>query len=289
MTHPAVTSGGLAVARELHDFATQRALPGSGVEPKTFWAGLETLLGELAPTNAALLARRDQLQAQLDAQYRAKKAVDESYLREIGYLLPEPAAFQVTHRERGPRDRQHRRAAAGGAGDERALRAQRGQRALGQPVRRALRHRRDRRGRRRDRGGTYNPVRGAKVIAFARSVLDRPRRWRRAATPRRRRTRSRTASSPSPGGRQRDRARRAGEARRLPRRAGRAVGRCCSATTGCTSRSSSTALTPSARPTRPASPTWCSSRPSPPSWTSRTASRRSTPPTRSRSTATGSA
>ena len=60
MNDDPVTTGGLQVARALHDFATQRALPGSGVEPGAFWAGLETLLRELAPTNATLLARRDQ-------------------------------------------------------------------------------------------------------------------------------------------------------------------------------------------------------------------------------------
>jgi malate synthase len=172
MTLPAVTSGGLAIARELHDFATQRALPGSGVSPEAFWAGLEQLLRELAPSNAALLARRDQLQAQIDERYRTKKAVDETYLRDLGYLQPEPEPFQVSTANVD-------REIASIAGPQLVV-----------PVmnaRYALNAANARWGSLYDalygtdaiaeddgatRGGAYNPVRGAKVIAFARKVLD---------------------------------------------------------------------------------------------------------------------
>ena len=81
---------------------------------------------------------------------------------------------------RGRRDRPHRRTAARGAGLERPLCAQRRQRPLGQPLRRALRHRRHPRGgRRRARGSGYNKARGAKVVDIARAVPGRGRAARR--------------------------------------------------------------------------------------------------------------
>ncbi len=96
-----VEVGGIEVARELHAFIEQEALPGTGVEADAFWSGLAGLIRDLAPRNAALLARRDELQRQLDEWHRAHhgKPADpdgyEAFLREIGYLLPEPEPFQV--------------------------------------------------------------------------------------------------------------------------------------------------------------------------------------------------
>ncbi|MFO7706029.1 MAG: malate synthase G [Halopseudomonas sp.] len=97
-----VQVGSLQVAKVLHDFINQQAIPGSGVHADAFWAGFETLLNDLAPKNKALLAKRDALQAKIDAwhQGRAGQAHNaaeyKAFLLEIGYLLPEPDDFQAT-------------------------------------------------------------------------------------------------------------------------------------------------------------------------------------------------
>ncbi|GGD06508.1 malate synthase G [Halopseudomonas salina] len=97
-----VQVGGLQVARVLHDFINHQAIPGSGVDTASFWTGFEALINDLAPKNKALLAKRDDLQAQIDAwhQKRAGQAHDavayKAFLQEIGYLLPEPDDFQAT-------------------------------------------------------------------------------------------------------------------------------------------------------------------------------------------------
>ena len=97
-----VQVGGLQVAKVLFDFVNNEAIPGTGLNPETFWAGADKLINELAPRNKALLAKRDDLQAQIDAwhQAHAGQAHDASayktFLQEIGYLLPEAADFQIT-------------------------------------------------------------------------------------------------------------------------------------------------------------------------------------------------
>jgi malate synthase len=96
--------GGLRVAKILHDFIVEEALPGTGVAPNRFWAGLAALVHEFGPRNRALLEIRDKLQASVDAYHRrnAGKPVDqngyESFLREIGYLVPEPPDFAIRTR-----------------------------------------------------------------------------------------------------------------------------------------------------------------------------------------------
>ncbi len=92
---------GLVVAPVLKSFMEAEALPGTGVDAARFWAGMERILGELAPANAALLRKRDEMQAQIDAWHRAHPAqpIDlrayGAFLEGIGYLLPEPAEVVV--------------------------------------------------------------------------------------------------------------------------------------------------------------------------------------------------
>jgi malate synthase len=96
-----VERSGLRIARELADFIDGAALPGTGLEPDAFWQGVADIFGRFAPRNKALLAKRDDLQAQIDAWHgaRAGLSVDQTeyqaFLRDIGYLVPEPAPFTI--------------------------------------------------------------------------------------------------------------------------------------------------------------------------------------------------
>ena len=92
---------GLSVAEVLHRFIVEEALPGSGIEPDTFWSGANAIIHDLAPRTRELLARRDELQTRIDDYHRAAPGIPEpeaygDFLREIGYLLDEPEDFQVT-------------------------------------------------------------------------------------------------------------------------------------------------------------------------------------------------
>ncbi len=168
----------LHVAAELKRFIEEEALPGTGIEAAALWSGLEAILRDLAPRNAALLAKRDRLQAQIDEWHHANPArpVDVAeyteFLREIGYLVEEPADFQVTTANTDPEF-------GSVAGPQLVV-----------PVsnaRYALNAANARWGSLYDalygtdaipetdgatRAGPYNPARGARVIAFARQVLD---------------------------------------------------------------------------------------------------------------------
>lgn len=92
---------GLKVDAVLARFVEHEALPGTGVEAGVFWSGLAGLLAEFAPKNRALLAKRDALQAKIDAWHIARRgqphdhAAYKAFLAEIGYLLPEGPAFTI--------------------------------------------------------------------------------------------------------------------------------------------------------------------------------------------------
>src|SRR5436305_9256792 len=97
-----VSVGNLRVAQVLYDFVNNEALPGTDIDPDSFWAGVDKVVTDLQPQNQDLLARRDQLQAQIDKYHRQHviEPLDpdgyREFLTEIGYLLPEPADFTIT-------------------------------------------------------------------------------------------------------------------------------------------------------------------------------------------------
>ncbi|MET0294596.1 MAG: malate synthase G, partial [Phenylobacterium sp.] len=141
-----------------------------------FWQALEGLLAGFGPKNAALLTRRDELQAQIDAWWRERRGRDvpvaeqEAFLRQIGYLLPEPAPFTI---ETANVDAEIGRT----AGPQLVVPVMNGRYALNAANARwgslydalygtdALEP---------PTGGKgYDPVRGGKVIAFGRALLDR--------------------------------------------------------------------------------------------------------------------
>lgn len=180
------TTHGLQVATELHRFIEDKVLPASGVASEVFWKGFDAIVHDLAPKNIALLAERDRLQAELDAWHKKNPgpitAGDPSnpsdmtayraFLEKIGYLLPQPKGAKAT---------------TANVDSELALQAGP---QLVVPIlnaRYALNAANARWGSLYDalygtdaipetggaeKGKGYNPVRGAKVIEFARNVLD---------------------------------------------------------------------------------------------------------------------
>ena len=169
---------GLQVANELHGFINQQLLPGTGVDPAAFWQGFDAIVADLAPKNAALLAERDRLQSELDTWHKANPgpitdmAAYRAFLSRIGYLVEPPQG-----------------AKASTANVDAELAIQAGPQLV-VPIlnaRYALNAANARWGSLYDalygtdviaeedgaeRGKGYNPVRGAKVIEFARNFLD---------------------------------------------------------------------------------------------------------------------
>jgi len=96
-----VTKSGLSVHPLLVDFVEKEALAGLSVSAEQFWAGFTALVAEHGPTNARLLAKRDELQSRIDDWHRRYGPVQnnpqgyEFFLREIGYLVPEPEDFSI--------------------------------------------------------------------------------------------------------------------------------------------------------------------------------------------------
>ena len=92
---------GLRIATVLDRFIVDQVLPGTGIEATAFWSGVADIYARFTPENRALLRKRDALQAQIDAWHQQRPglppdpAAYQSFLRDIGYLVAEPAAFSV--------------------------------------------------------------------------------------------------------------------------------------------------------------------------------------------------
>lgn len=94
-----VDRNGISVDEELHAFVNNEALAGTGIEPEDFWTGLADLITRNAPRNRELLATRAELQSKIDGWHREHPSIDagvyRSFLEEIGYLLPEGGPFAI--------------------------------------------------------------------------------------------------------------------------------------------------------------------------------------------------
>jgi malate synthase len=97
-----VAAGGLKIDDGLYRLVRDEIAPGTGVDADRFWRSLGEIVRDLGPKNRALLEKRDHLQRQIDEWHRARKGrpfeLEEykSFLKEIGYLVPEGKDFQVT-------------------------------------------------------------------------------------------------------------------------------------------------------------------------------------------------
>ena len=169
----------LQVASNLYKFIETKVLPDTGVSSDKFWKGFDAIVQDLAPKNIALLAERDRLQTEMDAWHSANPGPIKNmkayrkFLEKIGYLVPQPEKVKATTKN---------------VDAELALQAGP---QLVVPVlnaRYALNAANARWGSLYDalygtdalpetngaeKGKAYNPVRGAKVIEYARYVLDR--------------------------------------------------------------------------------------------------------------------
>ncbi len=96
-----VEVSGLQVDKVLHDFIETQALPGTDVAPSAFWDGLAKLVADFSPRNRDLLAKRDEIQAKIDAWHKSHNNAPHdrdayvAFLRDIGYLVPEGDAFEI--------------------------------------------------------------------------------------------------------------------------------------------------------------------------------------------------
>ena len=177
MTTHSHSQFGLTVNTQLADFINNQLLPGTDVSEQQFWQGFANIIDELTPTNRALLAKRDALQAKIDdyhqrnPQWNAQQY--HTFLSEIGYLVPQPEDFKIETQNVEPEIAQC-------AGPQLVV-----------PVsnaRFALNAANARWGSLYDalygtdvlteddgaeKGSTYNPVRGFKVMAYARQFLDK--------------------------------------------------------------------------------------------------------------------
>jgi malate synthase len=170
-----VQINGLEVAEDLYNFINNEAMPGTGVEADAFWSAFADIVHDLAPKNRALLAKRDDLQAKIDAWHHENTfdlASYKAFLEEIGYLLPEGEDFTAETTNVDPE-------MATMAGPQLVVPVMNARFALNAANARwgslydalygtdAISEADG-----AEKSATYNPVRGAKVIEFARNFLD---------------------------------------------------------------------------------------------------------------------
>ncbi|ASN04469.1 malate synthase G [Virgibacillus necropolis] len=171
-----VKTGNLQVAKELYDFVNSEALPKTGLDRETFWTDLGKLVSDLTPKNKALLVERDEYQKKIDAWHKENNAFDfdsyKAFLERIGYLEPEVEDFDITTEniddvitlQAGPQlvvpiDNSRYAINAANARWGSLYDALYGTDAISEENG-------------AEKAGSYNPVRGKKVIAFAKKFLD---------------------------------------------------------------------------------------------------------------------
>ncbi|QNU18788.1 malate synthase G [Geobacillus zalihae] len=172
-----VQKGNIQVAKVLYDFVNEELLPNSGLDQDKFWSDFGALISDLTPRNKELLARRDEIQEKLNEWHKAHRGRFDfneykAFLTDIGYLEPEVEDFEIT---------------TDNVDDEIAVQAGPQLVVPLTNARYALNAANARWGSLYDalygtdaiseedgaeRGSSYNPVRGAKVIAYGRQFLD---------------------------------------------------------------------------------------------------------------------
>ncbi|MDP9810955.1 malate synthase [Rhizobium tibeticum] len=187
-----IDKNGLAVEAVLHEFLVKEVLPGLKIDADKFFADFSAIVHDLAPRNRELLAKRDALQLRIDDWYRQHGAPTDmeayqAFLRDIGYILPEGSDFQVTTTNVDPE-------IASIAGPQLVVPVMNARYALNAANARwgslydalygtdAIPESDG-----AEKGKSYNPKRGEKVIAWARDLLDTAApldgwRWKDVAT-----------------------------------------------------------------------------------------------------------
>ncbi|NMM39613.1 malate synthase G [Pseudoalteromonas arctica] len=168
---------GLTVDNQLADFINQQLLPGTGISEQHFWQGFAEIIDDLTPLNRALLVKREDLQHQIDSYHLANKHWDatqyQQFLTDIGYLVPEPDNFCIETENVEPE-------IARTAGPQLVVPVSNARFALNAANARwgslydalygtDVLSEEDG----AEKGNTYNPVRGFKVMAYARQFLDK--------------------------------------------------------------------------------------------------------------------
>ena len=168
---------GLTVDNQLADFVNQQLLPGTGISEQHFWQGFAEIIDDLSPLNRALLVKREDLQHQIDSYHLANKHWDaaqyQQFLTDIGYLVPEPDNFCIETENVEPE-------IARTAGPQLVVPVSNARFALNAANARwgslydalygtDVLSEEDG----AEKGSNYNPVRGFKVMAYARQFLDK--------------------------------------------------------------------------------------------------------------------